>query len=119
MTVSASDADSDYLQSPKSDFWDAGNEFDLSFTFNALFEVKLDAIRHCMWLYRCISTLNPCNGCHMGISIADGAEAAILSPWDFSPKVLVTFAKGSRDFLQVPWERQRRAEACSDNNIGV
>ena len=55
----------------------------------------------------------------MGISLADGAGAAISSPWDFPPKVLVIFAKGSSDFLQVPWERQiPRAEACSGENVG-
>ena len=41
-----------------------------------------------------------------GISLADGAGATISAPWDFSQKVLVIFARGSGDFLQVPWERQ-------------
>ena len=56
---------------------------------------------------------------YLGISLADGAGAAITSSWDFPPKVLVIFAKGSSDFLQVPWERQiPRAEACSGENVG-
>ena len=47
---------------------------------------------------------------NFGISLADGAGATISSPWDFPPKVLEISAKGSSDFLQVPWERQKRVQ---------
>ena len=56
---------------------------------------------------------------YLGISLADGTGAAITSSWDFPPKVLVIFAKGSSDFLRVPWERQiPKAKACSGENVG-
>ena len=47
----------------------------------------------------------------ISIHRADVPGAAISSPWNFPPKVLVTFFR-----LLGKWER--RAEAFSDDNIG-
>ena len=38
----------------------------------------------------------------LGSSLADRTGATTSLPWDFLQKVLVIFAKGSSDFLQVP-----------------
>ena len=70
-----------------------------------------------MYLY--VASINNPQLTTNGISLADGAGATISSPWDFSQKILVIFARGSSDFLQVPRKRQiPRAEACSSENVG-
>ena len=46
------------------------------------------------------------------LDLADFPEPTISSPWDFPPKVLVTFFS----FLG---KGERRAEACSGDNVGV
>ena len=47
---------------------------------------------------------------YLGDHPADVPDAAISSPWDFPPKVLVTFF----GFLG---KGERRAEACSGGNV--
>ena len=44
-----------------------------------------------------------------GVTLGDMLGAAILSPWDFLPKILV--------FFQVPWERGSMFRACSGDNV--
>ena len=39
---------------------------------------------------------------NLGSSLADRTGSTTSSPWDFPQKILVIFAKGSSDFLQVP-----------------
>ena len=47
-----------------------------------------------------------------GITLADVSGAALSSPWDFPPKILVIFFR----FLG---KGGRRADACSGDNVGV